>query len=271
MKFNLKMIAAAAALVAASSSHAALTNASLGNSSFAMLAYNTVTSSYYVRDLGYLLNSFLPSSITTASGDGAVTGTMTPEAGANIVWATDDRFSTWISGMTLSDVKWTVAAGDAQATSGITNLSRALVAMSSAPAPAVTNLGVRNGVASAAGVSGLATQNSGMGGSATGSTVLASFLSNNSFGASTLTGLGNAASLYYYATTAGTGSNTGAANFTQFGNSLNFATLTLGTSGNLTYDLQPASVVPVPAAAWLMGSGLLGLIGAARRRKAAKA
>lgn len=32
---------------------------------------------------------------------------------------------------------------------------------------------------------------------------------------------------------------------------------------------EPAAVVPVPAAAWLFGSGLLGLAGAARRRRAA--
>ena len=29
-----------------------------------------------------------------------------------------------------------------------------------------------------------------------------------------------------------------------------------------------ASVIPVPAAVWLFGSGLLGLVGVARRRKA---
>ena len=34
-----------------------------------------------------------------------------------------------------------------------------------------------------------------------------------------------------------------------------------------TTDLQAASVVPLPAAVWLFGSGLLGLIGVARRKK----
>ena len=46
---------------------------------------------------------------------------------------------------------------------------------------------------------------------------------------------------------------------------------TLDTTGT---DLQvyavwsPSAVVPVPAAVWLFGSGLLGLIGMARRKKA---
>jgi len=35
-------------------------------------------------------------------------------------------------------------------------------------------------------------------------------------------------------------------------------------SGNLTKTVSP---IPIPAAAWLMGSGLLGLVGVARRRR----
>jgi hypothetical protein len=45
-------------------------------------------------------------------------------------------------------------------------------------------------------------------------------------------------------------------------------TLTLGTDGSLTL-LQQSAPVPLPAAVWLFGSGLLGLAGIGRRRAAA--
>lgn len=38
------------------------------------------------------------------------------------------------------------------------------------------------------------------------------------------------------------------------------------TGYNATFDMTSMTVVPVPAAAWLLGSGLLGLIGIARRK-----
>jgi hypothetical protein len=41
-----------------------------------------------------------------------------------------------------------------------------------------------------------------------------------------------------------------------------------GTEENISGD-EPPSTVPVPAAVWLFGSGLLGLLGAARRKSAA--
>lgn len=47
-------------------------------------------------------------------------------------------------------------------------------------------------------------------------------------------------------------------------------TATLDTSGNLTITGN-APAVPLPAAVWLFGSGVLGLVGVSRRRKAAAA
>ena len=47
----------------------------------------------------------------------------------------------------------------------------------------------------------------------------------------------------------------------------NFGSWNLSTAGMLTYTSN-ASVIPVPAAAWLFGSGLLGLVGVARRKVA---
>ncbi|MEI7464875.1 MAG: VPLPA-CTERM sorting domain-containing protein [Burkholderiales bacterium] len=274
MKFNLKLIAVAAAMVAASSAHADLANNSSGNSSLALVAFNQTTGSYYVRDLGYTLNTFLPNSVTTTATDGggsAVSGNKTPGSGLNITWAAG-TFSSWLTDQTSGTIAWTVAAGDGLTAAGTSNLSRALVAATGGAPSNITNNVVRNAVSTSAGVSGLATQNND--GTSwydkTGATVIGTFTANNGFNG--LNSLNTAANLYYYVTTAGTGASTTAANGSTFANSLYTATLTLASSGVLTYDLQPAvSAVPLPAAAWLMGAGLVGLGGMVRRRKAAAA
>jgi hypothetical protein len=41
-----------------------------------------------------------------------------------------------------------------------------------------------------------------------------------------------------------------------------------GESSNLLMDSVSYGAVPIPASAWLFGSGLLGLVGMARRKKA---
>ena len=63
----------------------------------------------------------------------------------------------------------------------------------------------------------------------------------------------------------GAGTWVGDANPVWYGNG-NSVQLTFQTSGGvLAVDVQP---IPVPAAVWLFGSGLIGLVGIARRKKA---
>ncbi len=278
MKLNLKMIAVAAAMVATGSAHADLvgTNTAAGSSSLALVAFNTLTNAYYVRDLGFTLNSFLPSSITTAAGDGGVTGDKSPEAGLtlnkiNTASFADAAFGTWLAAQTASAVRWTVSAGDSLSTSA-TNVARLLLASTAPVSPAVSNGTVRNAVASANGNTALALQNNPMSLSTTGSAVLASYKGNLILQPNTLSSLDVAANLYYYVATAYAGASSTSATVTQFGNSAGFASLTLASSGDLTYSLAaaaPPAAVPVPAAMWLMGSGLVGIGGMIRRRKAA--
>ena len=270
MKFNLKVIAAAVALAAAGSAHADFVGANIGNSSLVIAAFNTTTNAAYYRDTGFLLNSFLPSSVTTGSGDGGVTGDKTPEAGltldkTNTASFADAAFGTWLSGQNVADIRWTAFASDSQSLAGTANVSRVTLALST-PAPynngAVTN--------AAAVVTGLTSLNP-VGLSTTTTTVLTPITTNLGAGAGTLGTLGNASSLYYFARSQGTLANSTTAVTTQFGNSLNFASVTLAANGDFTYALAPAAVsaVPVPAAAWLFGSGLMAIGGAVRRRKAA--
>jgi hypothetical protein len=273
MKFNLKMIAVAAAMVsAAGAANAAL--ATGNNGSLALVAFNTVTNVWYIRDTGYLINSFLPSSVTTLSGDGSVTGNKTPAAGLTIDKTVtagfgDSSFSSWLTGQTTTDVRWFLSAVDNTGTNAASNVKRFIT--SSANASEMATNGNLDGYIASGNAGGLATvYASGTNGalSSTGSTVPSAWQTNFGLGVDGLALLDQAASLFYFSRSTGTGSTTTAANTTQYGNVNGFATVTLASNGDLTY-VAPVAAVPVPAAAWLLGSGLLAMGGAIRRRKAA--
>ena len=92
---------------------------------------------------------------------------------------------------------------------------------------------------------------------------------NFGLGATSLGLLDQAMNLFYFIRTVGTGSSTGAATGGAYANSLNQASVTLASNGDFSYSLAPAGVatVPLPAAAWLLGAGLLGIGGFVRRRR----
>lgn len=267
MKFNLNVIAAAVALAAAGSAHANIVGGA--NSSLVVAAFNTETKAAYYRDTGFLLNTFLPSSVTTAAGDGGVTGNKTPELGlmldkSNTPSFSDAAFGTWLAGQDVSKIRWTAFAADNSSAAGTNNVSRLLLAASKAPSPAVSNGLVTNAQLVFTGLTSLS-----LGLSTTTPTVL-NVIEGNLIGQSaTLGTLGNASDLYYYARTQGTLAASTIANTTLFQNSLNVAKLTLATNGDLTYSLASAvPAVPEPGAFWMLGAGLLAIGGVVRRRQA---
>jgi hypothetical protein len=277
MKLKLKLVAIAAAMASLSGvAHADLTSGStVNNGSFSLLAFNTVTRDWYIRDLGYLINDFIPTGITTSAADGAVVGNKTGEAGQLINGSvksnfSDAAFGTWFAAQTAADVRWMVGAYDQISSSGSGSQRRTIVSSTNA-AQTFQNgsLDTFVGTGSYGGLFNFANpltlSKTGIGMNAAADTGFSSFV--------TLGLVGGAQNLYYNVRSAFTGSSSNQATITQYGNSVGAASLTLAANGDLTYSLAPANVaaVPLPAAAWLMGAGLLGIGGMVRRRRAAAA
>jgi hypothetical protein len=284
MKLKLKMMAVAAAMVATGAAHADFVTPGQGNSTFAVLAWNTVTNSYYIRDLGFFMNSFLPSNgqALTGSGESGSAGDpmlpvfdKTPEAGLDInksnkaEFGADATWASWFASQSAADVRWVVMGGDSNGTSTGVNTTREVVSLAQGVTFNQPSVGtITNGATAMNGFvftgsqSTTGTMNGSQSGAANGSFI-------NQTGKTSM--LDAVSNLWYFSrNNAGTGSSAIGLQ-QQFGNSAFFASVSLESDGDFTYSLAaaPVSQVPLPAAAWLMGAGLMAVGGMVRRRKAA--
>jgi hypothetical protein len=274
MKLKLKALAAAAALATlAGGAQADITNPGSGNGSFVLVAFDTVTRDWYMRDLGFLFSTFLPNQVTLLSGEGGVTGTRTPEAGLNLAPGntpgfSDSSFAQWLSTHVAANVRWFVSAVDDVGNATASNLRRLITSSANATQTA-TNGQIDNYVSSGL-AGGLGTFFNPGGLSRTGVGDAASaWDSNFGLGANGLAVLDQTVNLFYFGRTQGTGGTTTLANGGAYRNSQNIATITFESDGDLIYALAPADVnpIPLPAAAWMLGAGLLGIGGFVRRRR----
>lgn len=273
MRLKLKLIAAAAALASlAGGAQADITNPGSGNGSFVLVAFDTVNRNWYMRDTGFFFNTFLPDQVTLLSGEGGVTGNKTPEAGLtldknNTPTFADASFATWLGQQTASNVRWFVSAVDDVGSSAASNLKRLIT--SSANASQTSSNGQVDNYINSGNAGGLGTFFNPGGFTKTGDSAAPAWDLNFGLGADGLATLDQTVNLFYFGRAQGTGGTANPANGGAYKNSLNTATIKFESDGDLIYSLDPAAgnPIPLPAAAWMLGAGLLGIGGFIRRRR----
>jgi hypothetical protein len=278
MKLKLKAtLLLAAALGVAGNASATLDTAASGNSAMIFSAWDPTTGKSFSEALGTNLNSFLPNG-PSGSLSFAPNATFTALFG---------------SGATLSgntNLLWNVAAADSNNTLGVgdagTQFRLAATTTVAGPPYSVSQQNNSQATGKFNGYIGQLNSNTGgcVFGSNTGSCGSSSAADpwnvNNAaatWGAaaglagvySTAAGIGQ--SLFFLLTaSSGTSATTQVTGKTWYVNSSSAnETWTLQNDGTLVWSGSP-SAVPVPAAVWLLGSGLMGLIGVARRRDGSK-
>lgn len=260
MKF--KLLTAAVVLAMAGTANASIVTPATGNSALIFTAWDTTLPAVgFVRDLGVTFNNYAPTSGVLASG-------------FTQTFAADPEFALTFAGSNMANIVWNVAAADGKQAAGTDAAGRMLL-----------TTGLLNGAAQDTQLSGGV------------STALTNFITTMNFVNADGTGCATNTSCDSFrvgdpllwvdsfagglaiSNTAAVGDSLGfysivpvstnrtSVNIIGYENTDGFATWTFGADGSLVYQsAAAAAVVPVPAAIWLMGSALIGLLGVARRQ-----
>jgi hypothetical protein len=276
--------AVAAALALGATGAYALGIPANNSSDLVLVIQNNITpANVYVLDTGISIDSLMPTSGLAAPNSGTTLSTAI--AGINASIAASPTLQAFLAANPAANDGWTIESGQyaggtptTNATNGNTKVTGSGKVVFASPSnqaniPNLTlaNLqSVANGVQSeltaptdALGLSPLLTATEASTGA---SYSVGAQTKYGLFGVSDLAALGSTA-VTLYGLTGDVATGQPAAGIQTY----ILGSATLATNGQLTFAANTVSAVPLPAAVWLFGSGLMGLVGVSRRRKAAAA
>jgi hypothetical protein len=278
MKTTYTVAAAVAALVGVGAAQAASIVPSTGDGSLMFFLTDTKTNTTYTDVLTQNVNSYFSSAqATTPAPTAGVINTITGDASFQINLSTDPNLTSFLTTAGSDPLSWGVIAGAYTGALGATqrpigHVRYIATTGNQASVLAVPQTSIVNAMANGLNLD-VGTLNTNLGTAS--STTSGVFGTSTSSGGTALTYYGGGIAMdsvlvgqsvgLYGVTGNGTASGTGFA--------FSLGTMTYGAVAGvgadvLTFTGNAGSAVPLPAAVWLLGSGLLGLAGVSRRRLA---